>query len=1260
MTIAVGSSTATGTYPITVTASGGGIQKTATVTLTVQAPSTGIAYVQGNYSTPQTTQATVTIPFTAAQAVGDLNVVAVGWNDSTATVNAVTDKSGNTYLLAVGPTVQSGTASQSIYYAKNIAAAAAGANSVTVTFSTAAAYPDIRILEYSGADTSNPVDVTAASSGSSANSSSGSATTTNATDLIFGANLVQTATTGPGSGFTKRLLTSSDGDIAEDEAVTATGSYAATAPVSPSGAWIMQMVAFRTPVATSGSFTLSVSPGSVTVAQGSQGTSSITTAVSGSFNSSVSLSASGAPAGTTVSFNPSTIAAPGSGSSTMTITVGSSTPAGTYSITVTGNGGGVQQSASVALTVTTGPSFTLSASPTSMTVAPGNQGTSTITTTVSGGFSNSIALSASGAPTGTTVNFNPSSIAAPGSGSSTMTISVGSNTATGTYHITVTATGGGMQQTATVTVVVSTGSGIVIYIQGNYSTPQTAQSTVTVPFNSAQSAGDLNVVVVGWNDATTSVSSVTDSSGNTYTLAVGPTTSSAPLSQSIYYAKNIASAAPGANVVTVTFSGAAAIPDIRILEYSGADPTNPVDTTAAAIGNSTVSSSGAATTTNPTDLILGANITQASTTGPGSGFIQRLLTTPDGDIAEDEMTTSAGSYTAVAPLKPSGAWIMQLVAFRTSPGGGSSGFSVTPRASVVTFTETQQFTVTGGSGTVSWSVDGVVGGSPSSGTITTSGLYTPPSTVSSHTITATPSQGTAANATVYVSNYAGTFTYHNNNMRSGVNSNETVLTPANVNPYQFGKLFSYALDGISFASPLYVTNVNIPGNGYHNVVYVATEHDSVYAFDADGRSSTPLWHVSFVNSGATTVPCGDVGVCGDIPTEIGITGTPVIDSSSGTLYVVAKTKEGTNYVQRLHALDITTGAEKFGGPVVIQASVPGTGDSSSGGMVPFDPLHHLNRPGLLLNNGVVYIGFGSHGDIRPWHGWVLGYNATTLQQVMAYNTTPNGYGGAVWQGGAGLATDATGNIYFTTGNGTFDVNTNGVDYGDSVERLLTSGTVADYFTPHDQLNMENSDLDLASGGPALLLDQTTGSYPHLLVMAGKTGTLYLVNRDNMGHYNPNNDSQIVQSIVGAFPSSDPDHGNFSTPVYFNGYVYFSAVADYLKAFQLTNGLLSTTPTSYSVDTFLCRGASFEVSANGITNGILWAIQNSGDPNNDATIPGVLIAYDANNVANELYNSNQASTRDTMDYPAKFSIPLIANGKVIVAGQTQLIIYGLLP
>jgi hypothetical protein len=338
---------------------------------------------------------------------------------------------------------------------------------------------------------------------------------------------------------------------------------------------------------------------------------------------------------------------------------------------------------------------------------------------------------------------------------------------------------------------------------------------------------------------------------------------------------------------------------------------------------------------------------------------------------------------------------------------------------------------------------------------------------------------------------------------------------------------------------------------------------------------------------------------------------------------------------------------------VLQASVPGTGDEASGGNVPFNALRENQRPGLLLSNGVVYIGFAAHGDQHPWHGWVLGYNATTLQRVISYNVTPNAYGGGIWQSGGGLGADSSGNIYFSTGNGAFDANAGGKDYGDSIEKLSPSGIVLDYFTPFDQASLENNDFDLSSAGPVLLIDQS-GPHQHLLVSASKNGTIYVIDRDNMGHFNAGNDSQIVQSLDNALPHGQIDTGNFSSPVYFNGYVYFCAVNDVIRAFQFTNGLLSTAPTSQSSASYPNRGGAFAVSSNGTSNGILWAIQD----NNPGT--GVLRAYDANNLANELYNSNQAGSRDAMDVAAKFNIPLVANGKVFVASNGQLTVYGPLP
>jgi len=420
-------------------------------------------------------------------------------------------------------------------------------------------------------------------------------------------------------------------------------------------------------------------------------------------------------------------------------------------------------------------------------------------------------------------------------------------------------------------------------------------------------------------------------------------------------------------------------------------------------------------------------------------------------------------------------------------------------------------------------------------------------------------------------------TQHNNNARLGAYTTETILTPANVNQNTFGKLFRYTVDGRIYAQPLYMPNLAIPGKGTHNVVFVATEHDSVYAFDADsngGSNSAPLWQITLLDSahgaasGATTVPNGDISTADLVP-EIGITGTPVIDASTGTLYVVGKTKEGSvanpAYVQRLHALDIGTGAEKFGGPVTISASLSGTGTGSSAGVLPFDPKWQLNRAGLLLQNGVVYVAFGSHGDNGPWHGWVLSYSASTLQKLSAYCTTPNGFGSGTWMAGTGLAADVIdpvnkpyGRMFIATGNGTFDATppySNSMDYGDDIVRLDLSGgilTVQDSFTPFNQASLSSADADLASGGVLLLPDQSTGGHTHLLAQAGKEGKIYLVDRDNMGGFNSSADN-IVQAVP------NPNNINFtgglwSAPAFWNNTLYTWGSGTNLKAYSLSNGL----------------------------------------------------------------------------------------------------------
>ena len=498
---------------------------------------------------------------------------------------------------------------------------------------------------------------------------------------------------------------------------------------------------------------------------------------------------------------------------------------------------------------------------------------------------------------------------------------------------------------------------------------------------------------------------------------------------------------------------------------------------------------------------------------------------------------------------------------------------------------------------------------------------------------------------------SGTLTYHNDNMRTGQNLNESVLTPANVNT-TFGLLFSIPVDGQIYAEPLYVSGLNIGGK-VHNTVFVATELDSVYAFDADNLGP-PLWHTSFINppAGITTVSSADVNCTEAIVPEIGITSTPVIDPNSRTLYVVAASKENGSFFHRLHALDVATGTEKVT-PVVIQGQVAGTGDGNVNGIVSFNSLKHLQRAALLLNDNVVYIAFASYCDGSPYHGWVFAYDAQTLAQVGIFNTTPNGGLGGIWQSGGGPAADANGNVFVMTGNGTFDgpPPAGNNDFGDSFLKLAARAlTQSDFFTPFDQATLEATDVDLGSGSPLLLPDQSVGPR-HLLVSAGKGQTVYLIDRDNMGQFNTSNNNQIVQSFccLGSL---------FGTPAYFENTVYFLGAGDVLRAFSLSNGKLVTPPASHSTTAFGFPGATPVISANGASNGIVWALQTDQAGSNG---PAVLHAYLAANVENELYNSALAPSGQDNPGPAvKFTVPTVINGKVYVGTKTQLSVFGLLP
>ncbi len=499
-------------------------------------------------------------------------------------------------------------------------------------------------------------------------------------------------------------------------------------------------------------------------------------------------------------------------------------------------------------------------------------------------------------------------------------------------------------------------------------------------------------------------------------------------------------------------------------------------------------------------------------------------------------------------------------------------------------------------------------------------------------------------------------TYHNDNGRTGQNLSETVLTPGNVKAGRFGKIFELHLDGKVDAQPLHVGGLNIPQRGLHNVVFAATEHESVYAFDAD--SGSIFWHVKLLKPGETSSdPLG----CPFVSPEIGITATPVIDLSAGphgTIYVVAMSKNSAGtYYQRLHALDLTTGAEEFGGPVDIVASYPGKGANSSGGRVIFDPKQYLERPGLLLLNGVVYTSWGSHCDFDPYTGWLIGYNRLTLRQTSVFNFAPNGSEAALWNSGGGPAADAGGNIFVAVANGSFDtaLNAEGFpsrgDFGNAFVKVALRGgalTAVDYWTMDNSSAESVSDLDLGSGGIMLLPDvrNSAGRVLHLAVGAGKDQNLYVLNRDDMGKFDSTSDATIYQQLNGALLG-----GIWSNPAYFDERVYFGPVGGGIESFDMSNGkLVPNSGTNYS---FGYPGVTPSISADGTQNGILWGVENAD--------PAVLHAYNPTNLTQEYYNSNDDSSgRDQFGPGNKFITPTIAAGEVFVGTTDSVAVFGLRP
>ena len=598
----------------------------------------------------------------------------------------------------------------------------------------------------------------------------------------------------------------------------------------------------------------------------------------------------------------------------------------------------------------------------------------------------------------------------------------------------------------------------------------------------------------------------------------------------------------------------------------------------------------------------------------------------------------------------------------SAPAGGiAPTISTQPSNQTVTVGQPATFSVVA-NGTVPLSYQWQRGTTPIAG-----------ATTMSYTLNPTSATDNGAEFKVVVSNSAGSdtsspatltvnaptattdiLTYHNDNARTGQNLNETILTTGNVAFATFGKVGFYPADGKVDAEPLYASSVAVPSNGLHNLLIVATEHDSVYAFDAD--TGATVWRTSTLMSGETS---SDSRSCGQVIPEIGVTATPVIDRTrgpNGAIYVVAMSKDGAgHYHQRLHALDLALGTELFGGPVEISATYPGTGDGSNGTSVIFDPGQYKERAALLLLSGVIYLAWASHCDIRPYTGWVMGYSASSLTQTTVINLVPNGSEGAIWMSGAGLAADSAGNVYFLDANGDFDANLNAQgfpssgNYGNAFMKLSTATglSVADYFEMYNQQQENSSDTDLGSGGAMVLPDLSDGSGHtlHLAVGAGKDTNLYVVNRDSMGKFSSSSNN-IFQELPGVLSG-----GVYAMPAYFNGNVYYGSVGNPIRAFQISNGKLSSTATVQTANSFGYPGTTPSVTANGTSNGILWAVENGGT--------AVLHAYDATTL-NELYNSNQASgVRDQFGAGNKFITPMIVNGKVFVGTTNGVAVFGIL-
>jgi chitodextrinase len=731
-----------------------------------------------------------------------------------------------------------------------------------------------------------------------------------------------------------------------------------------------------------------------------------------------------------------------------------------------------------------------------------------------------------------------------------------------------------------------------------------------------------------------------------------------------------------------TFSSTATASTMAALDTT--PPTAPSNLTATAASSSQINLTWTASTDNVG--VTGYRVERCQGAGC-SNFAQ--IATPAGTTFNDTGLAASTSYSYRVRATDAANNLSGFSNTSTTLTLSSTpiSVSVSPKRAAIAIGQTQTYVATVSNDPqnlgVTWQVDTVTGGSATTlGTVDTNGKYTPPTSGTiggAHTITAVSKADItkSASASIAVTDFAGVFTYHNDNSRAGSNQKEFGLTTSTVKTATFGKLFSCAVDSAIYAQPLWIPNLTVNA-AKHNVILVATERNSVYAFDADASPCVTLWQKNLIDAahggtaGESPVPSSQVGSgYGDLAPEVGVTGTPVIDPGTNTIYVVSKS-ENTNtstFFQRIHALDLLTGAEKFAGPASIDSSifVNGTGDGSAGGQVAFDVKHEHQRPALALVNGIVYVAWASHEDADPYHGWVMSFNASNLSLLNKYNDSPNGRRGGIWMGGGAPAADSSNNLYLITGNGDYDGTK---DFGDSILKLSSTLSLLDWFTPSVQAQLDASDLDLGSGGAVVLIDlpSAPADHQHLLVGGGKgagfTGQLYSLDRTNLGQFNA--------SDIGARQIFAVGGGIFGTPAFWQNTLYIAGTGTKLQAYSLNpaTGVFNTTIASQSPTNYGFPGATPAVSSSGSTGGIVWAIDSSQYCTNQSPGcgPAVLHAYDATNLNTELWNSSGVAG-DKAGNAVKFVLPTVANGKVYLGtrgnsttngGVGELDVYGLKP